>query len=140
MLVYDGNGSAGAGCRVAGAARNDLWLLAQCDGAKRLHVLDQGDGGAPADDCKKPSEFRAADFPERHLRSARRAAGSCGLEERAGEAQRAYAKLVYYGKIDFGVGGDPTDNLLVVDFVQENTGWSLRHGGIRESIRAARGA
>lgn len=33
------------------------------------------------------------------------------------------AKCIYYGKIDFGVGGDPTENLLVVDFVQENTGW-----------------
>jgi hypothetical protein len=33
------------------------------------------------------------------------------------------AKFLYFGKIDFGVGGDPTDNLLVVDFVQETTGW-----------------
>jgi hypothetical protein len=33
------------------------------------------------------------------------------------------AKCVYFGKIDFGVGGEPTDNLLVVDFVMENTGW-----------------
>jgi hypothetical protein len=33
------------------------------------------------------------------------------------------AKLIYFGKVDFGVGGDPTDNLLVIDFVQENTGW-----------------
>ncbi len=33
------------------------------------------------------------------------------------------AKSVYFGKVDFGVGGVPTDNLLVIDFVQENTGW-----------------
>jgi len=33
------------------------------------------------------------------------------------------AKCIYFGKIDFGVGGEPTDNLLVVDYVQENTGW-----------------
>lgn len=33
------------------------------------------------------------------------------------------AKCVYFGKIDFGVGGDPTENLIVVDFVQEATGW-----------------
>lgn len=33
------------------------------------------------------------------------------------------AKLIYFGKVDFGVGGEPTDNLLVIDFVQENTGW-----------------
>jgi hypothetical protein len=33
------------------------------------------------------------------------------------------AKSVYYGKVDFNVGGQPTDNLLVVDYVQERTGW-----------------
>lgn len=32
-------------------------------------------------------------------------------------------KCIYYGKIDFGVGGEPTENLLVVDFVQEASGW-----------------
>jgi hypothetical protein len=35
------------------------------------------------------------------------------------------AKCIYYGKIDFGVGGEPTDNLLVVDFVQEASGWKF---------------
>lgn len=33
------------------------------------------------------------------------------------------AKLIYFGKVDFGVGGEPTDNLLVIDFIQENSGW-----------------
>jgi hypothetical protein len=33
------------------------------------------------------------------------------------------AKLIYFGKVDFGLGGEPTGNLLVVDFVLENTGW-----------------
>lgn len=33
------------------------------------------------------------------------------------------AKCVYFGKIDFSVGGAPTDNLLVVDFIKEQTGW-----------------
>lgn len=33
------------------------------------------------------------------------------------------AKASYFGKIDFGVGGDPTDNLLVLSFIQEPTGW-----------------
>lgn len=33
------------------------------------------------------------------------------------------AKAVYFGKIDFGVGGEPTDNILLLSFVQENTGW-----------------
>ena len=35
----------------------------------------------------------------------------------------ATAKCVYFGKIDFGVGGEPTDNLIVIDYVQEATGW-----------------
>lgn len=33
------------------------------------------------------------------------------------------AKCIYFGKIDFGVGGEPSDNLLVVSYVLENTGW-----------------
>ncbi|MDP0490845.1 MAG: hypothetical protein Q7Q71_07340 [Verrucomicrobiota bacterium JB023] len=33
------------------------------------------------------------------------------------------AKAVYFGKIDFGVGGAPTDNLLVVSYVMER-GWT----------------
>jgi hypothetical protein len=32
------------------------------------------------------------------------------------------AKMVYFGKVDFGVGGEPTENLFVVSFVQED-GW-----------------
>lgn len=33
------------------------------------------------------------------------------------------AKVVYFGKVDFGVGGTPTDNLLVLSFVAENNSW-----------------
>lgn len=33
------------------------------------------------------------------------------------------AKVAYFGKIDFGVGGDPTENLLVLSFVNERGGW-----------------
>jgi len=33
------------------------------------------------------------------------------------------AKASYFGKIDFGVGGAPTDNLLVLSFVRGGTGW-----------------
>ena len=33
------------------------------------------------------------------------------------------AKLVYFGKIDFGVGGKPKDNLLVLSYVHEGRGW-----------------
>jgi hypothetical protein len=33
------------------------------------------------------------------------------------------AKASYFGKIDFGVGGAPTDNLLVLSFVKGSGGW-----------------
>ena len=33
------------------------------------------------------------------------------------------AKASYFGKINFGVGGAPTDNLLVLSFVQGRGGW-----------------
>ena len=33
------------------------------------------------------------------------------------------AKASYFGKIDFGVGGEPTENLLVLSFVRGGTGW-----------------
>lgn len=33
------------------------------------------------------------------------------------------AKASYFGKVDFGVGGDPTDNLLVLSFVAESGRW-----------------
>ncbi|MCP5535841.1 MAG: hypothetical protein H7A51_06350 [Akkermansiaceae bacterium] len=33
------------------------------------------------------------------------------------------AKSVYFGKVDFGVGGEPTENLLVLSFVYEGRGW-----------------
>lgn len=33
------------------------------------------------------------------------------------------AKLVYFGKVDFGIGGNPTDNILVLSFVHEGRGW-----------------
>lgn len=33
------------------------------------------------------------------------------------------AKASYFGKIDFGVGGEPMENLLVLSFVKGNGGW-----------------
>ena len=33
------------------------------------------------------------------------------------------AKVVYFGKVDFGVGGKPSDNLFVLDFVSEGGRW-----------------
>lgn len=35
----------------------------------------------------------------------------------------ATAKASYFGKIDFGVGGEPTDNLLVLSFIRGGAGW-----------------
>lgn len=37
--------------------------------------------------------------------------------------QGATAKAVYFGKVDFGVGGEPSDNLLVLSFIAENNAW-----------------
>lgn len=33
------------------------------------------------------------------------------------------AKAAYFGKVDFGVGGSPTDNLLVLSFIRGATTW-----------------
>lgn len=33
------------------------------------------------------------------------------------------AKAIYFGKVDFGVGGKPTDNLLVISFFKEGGVW-----------------
>lgn len=33
------------------------------------------------------------------------------------------AKLVYFGKVNFGVGGNPSDNLLVLNFLHVGRGW-----------------
>ncbi len=33
------------------------------------------------------------------------------------------AKAAYFGKIDFGVGGEPTDNLLVLSFTRGSVSW-----------------
>jgi hypothetical protein len=33
------------------------------------------------------------------------------------------AKSFYYGKVDFAVGGEPTENLLVLSFVKGSAGW-----------------
>lgn len=33
------------------------------------------------------------------------------------------ASAVYFGEVDFGVGGKPTENVLLLHFVRERTGW-----------------
>lgn len=46
-----------------------------------------------------------------------------GLRFLEAKQNGATAKASYFGKIDFGVGGEPTDNLLVLSFVRGSGGW-----------------
>jgi hypothetical protein len=46
-----------------------------------------------------------------------------GLKFLEAKQKGATAKASYFGKIDFGVGGEPTDNLLVLSFVKGSGGW-----------------
>lgn len=46
-----------------------------------------------------------------------------GLKFLEAKQNRSTAKASYFGKIDFGVGGEPTDNLMVLSFVRGGNGW-----------------
>jgi len=46
-----------------------------------------------------------------------------GLKFLEAKQNGATAKASYFGKVDFGVGGTPTDNLLVLSFVRGGPGW-----------------
>ncbi len=46
-----------------------------------------------------------------------------GLTFLTAKANGRTAKSAYFGKVDFGVGGQPTDNLLVLSFVRGARGW-----------------
>jgi hypothetical protein len=46
-----------------------------------------------------------------------------GLKFLEAKQNGATAKASYFGKIDFGVGGSPTENLLVLSFVRGGAGW-----------------
>lgn len=46
-----------------------------------------------------------------------------GLKFLEAKQNGATAKASYFGKIDFSVGGQPTDNLLVLSFVRGGNGW-----------------
>lgn len=46
-----------------------------------------------------------------------------GLRFLEAKQNGATAKASYFGKIDFGIGGDPSDNLLVLSFVKGTGGW-----------------
>ncbi len=46
-----------------------------------------------------------------------------GLKFLSAKQNGRTAKAAYFGKIDFGVGGSPTDNLLVLSMVRGGRGW-----------------
>ncbi|MFD2160321.1 hypothetical protein ACFSW8_15565 [Rubritalea tangerina] len=46
-----------------------------------------------------------------------------GLKGLSAHRKGATATSVYFGKVDFGVGGDPADNLLLLHFVNEGGSW-----------------
>lgn len=46
-----------------------------------------------------------------------------GLQFLEAKQNRSTAKASYFGKIDFGVGGTPTDNLIVLSFIRGGNGW-----------------
>ncbi len=46
-----------------------------------------------------------------------------GLKLLRARSKGVTAKAVYFGEIDFGVGGKPTDNLLVLSYVHEGRSW-----------------
>lgn len=46
-----------------------------------------------------------------------------GLKLLRARSRGVTAKLVFFGKVDFGVGGEPTDNLWVTSYVYEGKGW-----------------
>jgi hypothetical protein len=39
------------------------------------------------------------------------------------EKNGSTAKCIYFGKVDFAIGGEPTDNLMIIDYVMENQTW-----------------
>lgn len=46
-----------------------------------------------------------------------------GLKFLEAKQNGATAKASYFGKIDFSVGGEPTENLLVFSFIKGSSGW-----------------
>jgi hypothetical protein len=49
--------------------------------------------------------------------------GLQGLKFLEAKQNGATAKASYFGKIDFGIGGEPSDNLIVLSFVKGGGGW-----------------
>lgn len=46
-----------------------------------------------------------------------------GLKLLRARSKGVTAKLVYFGKVDFGVGGSPSNNILVLNYIHEGRGW-----------------
>lgn len=70
-----------------------------------------------------------------------------GLKVLRARSRGATAKLVCFGKVDFGVGGDPSDNILVISFLHEGGRWKydaaefVNLGGltdVRKQLRAGK--
>ena len=64
-----------------------------------------------------------------------------GLKLIRARSKGATAKLVYFGKVNFGIGGEPSDNLFVLSFVHDGPGWKydtaefVNLGGLKD-VRA----
>jgi len=64
-----------------------------------------------------------------------------GLKLLRARSKGPTAKLVYFGKVDFGVGGKPSDNILLLNFLHEGRGWKydsaefINLGGLKD-VRA----
>ena len=51
--------------------------------------------------------------------------GLDGLKLLRARTRGVTSKLVFFGKVDFGIGGDPSDNLLVLSFVRRAGCWVM---------------
>lgn len=61
-----------------------------------------------------------------------------GLKLLRSRSKGVTAKQVFFGKVDFGIGGQPSDNLLVLSFIHEGRGWKydtaefINLGGLKD--------
>lgn len=54
--------------------------------------------------------------------------GIANLKAMSVQVNGPTAKATYFGKVDFGIGGEPTDNLFVISYVREASGWKYHAG------------
>lgn len=62
-------------------------------------------------------------FPARVFEVPMLPPGLEGLKFLQSQQKGPTAKAAYFGKIDFGLGGKPTENLLILSFIQERGRW-----------------